>query len=291
MKSNFERVYSIGGISFSVASFEEIEQREPFSLFEEAGASPDFRYVIREENTLPTAFSSPFIESRNYRIYRKDGRVQRRCGFYNEGKIVNPEYAVCQYDEGDFSKVEIITSKDQRIPSNEAMIFKTLFLEHLLSVNNAFMLHSSYIVTSYGAILFTAPSGTGKSTQADLWTKHRGAFTVNGDCSVVRKTKEGVFAYGVPFSGSSNICHKRSSPVAAIVFLGQAKENHIERLRGGMAFNAVLEGVKIDTRDAREVDLAAKVIMDTISQVPVFKLDCVPNESAVEALEAELLKL
>ncbi len=41
--------------------------------------------------------------------------------------------------------------------------------------------HCSYILHQNRAILFAAPSGTGKSTQAALWEKYRGAEIIIGD--------------------------------------------------------------------------------------------------------------
>lgn len=48
------------------------------------------------------------------------------------------------------------------------------------------VLHSAYIVTRGGeGILFSGPSGIGKSTQAALWERFAGARTVNGDRALV----------------------------------------------------------------------------------------------------------
>ncbi len=75
------------------------------------------------------------------------------------------------------------------------------------------------MLTKYGAVLFTAPSGTGKSTQAELWRKHRGASIINGDCTLIAED-DGVFtAFGFPFSGTSGIFENRKAPIAAVVYL------------------------------------------------------------------------
>ena len=47
-------------------------------------------------------------------------------------------------------------------------------LEHLLATQRAVILHSAYIDYKGKAILFSAPSGTGKSTQAELWMDESG---------------------------------------------------------------------------------------------------------------------
>ena len=97
---------------------------------------------------------------------------------------------------------------------------------HVLSSANAayvfpdhdgFILHASYILYRGEAILFSAPSGTGKSTQAAFWKEHRGAEIINGDRVLVIK-RDGVFyACGVYVSGTSGICGtvSKACPAAA----------------------------------------------------------------------------
>ena len=97
------------------------------------------------------------------------------------------------------------------------------------------VLHSSSILVNGKVILFAAPSGTGKSTQAALWEKYRCAEVLNGDknCVSFDENSGTAIAHGLPFCGTSGglptIFPVRSS---AIVLLKQAPENKIRRLRG-----------------------------------------------------------
>ena len=140
------------------------------------------------------------------------------------------------------------------------------------------------------AILFTAPSGTGKSTQADLWQKLRGTEIINGDRAVVRVTEDGVFAAGIPFAGSSQICKNRTLPVEAIVYLGQAPQTTIRPMRGVEAFRRVWEGVSVNVWDKADVTKVMDTVQQVTQSVPVFYLPCTPDESAVVALEKMLRK-
>lgn len=291
MKNRFIRYFEIAGVSFSIESPWEIEKREPFSFFEVSPREADAEYTVSEEEALPPVAGEQVLENSNYRTYINGSEIQRRAGFYSGGKILSPEYAVTVFRKGDFKKPHIVFSRENKVPENDAMIFKTLFLEHLLLTGGALILHSSYIVTEWGAVLFTAPSGTGKSTQAELWARHREADIINGDCSAFGK-KDGVYkAYGIPFSGSSNICRNVTTPIAAVVSLGQAPENSIKRLGGAAAFRAVLEGIKVDMRDAGEMSAAVEAARAAASEIPVFRLDCTPDIGAVTTLENELKKL
>ena len=170
------------------------------------------------------------------------------------------------------------------------VILDAMEAEHLTVSNDGFILHSSYISHEDGAILFTAPSGTGKSTQAALWEKHRGAEIINGDRSVIRIREAAVEAWGVPFSGSSGICKARTLPLKAIVCLAQAPETTIRRISGVQAFRLLWEGCSFQPWSREDVERCSETLLKVIAQIPVFYLACTPDESAVIALEQALRK-
>lgn len=157
--------------------------------------------------------------------------------------------------------------------------------EHLLTVNRGFLLHASYIEYSGRAILFTAPSETGKSTQAQLWCDHVGAELINGDRAAVRILDDGVKACGIPFSGSSPVRKNVTAPLAAIVYLSQAPDNTLSRLRGVSAFRRVWEGCTVNTWAREDVSLTTQTVTDVIGSVPVYHLACTPDVRAVELLK------
>lgn len=167
-------------------------------------------------------------------------------------------------------------------------VLNVLGAEHLIAQAGGFVFHSSYIEVGGKAILFTAPSETGKSTQADLWNRLRGAPIHNGDRSAVRMVDGQAFACGVPFAGSSQICENVTLPLAAIVYLKQAPQTTIRRLRGAESFRRVWEGVSVNTWDRADVDTVSETVTRVLSAVPVFELACTPDESAIIALEGVL---
>lgn len=157
-------------------------------------------------------------------------------------------------------------------------------IEHLVTQNNGVIVHASYIFHQGRAILFTAPSGTGKSTQAELWRELRSARIVNGDRAIIRDGQ----AMGLPFAGSSQYCENVTAPLAAIVCLGQAPQTTITRLRGLAAFRKIWEGCSVNTWNREDVARASDAVARMVQTVPVYFLNCTPDESAVIALE-ELL--
>ena len=167
-------------------------------------------------------------------------------------------------------------------------VLNSFALEHLLAANEGFVFHCSYIEWNGGAILFTAPSGTGKSTQAELWKELRDAQIINGDRAAVCMKEERIFAEGIPFSGSSSYCENRSLPLLAVVYLSQAPQTTIQKLRGIHAFYKIWEGVSVNTWDRKDVERVSEVVQKIAADIPVYHLACTPDETAVIALEEAL---
>lgn len=196
--------------------------------------------------------------------------------------------ALTKYTPADTSHSEtFFTPRSFPIMMDNRFMWSSLSLAQLLLTQNAFFLHSSFISVNGKAILFSAPCGTGKSTQASLWEKHRKAEIVNGDKAGVL-VENGVYACGVPFCGTSGICKNRNLPLGAIVLLSQSKTNSIRRLNGGEALQGIMQNIYLDFIAPNERLKCADLIIDLLSGVPVFHLSCTPNEEAVITLETTL---
>jgi hypothetical protein len=167
-------------------------------------------------------------------------------------------------------------------------VFDAGCMEYMLSALGAINLHSSFIRYLGGAILFTAPSGTGKSTQAGLWETYTDAEQINGDRSVIRCV-DGVWtAYGFPFAGSSGIFRNEAVPIRAVVVLRQAPENTIERLRPSEAFRLLYsESAMQRWHEAGHTEVVDQLLL-LCRDIPVYMLRCTPDERAVRLLQKTL---
>lgn len=161
-------------------------------------------------------------------------------------------------------------------------------LEHMLTALGAVSLHSSFITHNGQAILFSAPSGTGKSTQAALWEQYAHAEQINGDRSVIRCV-DGVWtAFGFPFAGSSGIYKNKSAPIRAIVVLRQTPENTIERLAAPEAFRLLYSETAIQRWNTQGHAAAVDLLIRLSAAVPVYRLCCTPDARAVDLLQTTL---
>lgn len=222
-----------------------------------------------------------------YRVYKEDEWTVRYIGAVQESW--EPAYIRAEH-RGKEHRIQLQKDKfSGRVGTRT--VLSSVAAEHLIAENDGFVFHCSYIAHDGKAILFTAPSGTGKSTQAEQWKQHRHAEIINGDRAAVRVVNETIIAEGIPFSGSSQYCKKRSLPLGAIVYLGQAPQTTIRKMRGYEAFSRIWEGCSVNIWDKQDVAKVSNVVRQITELIPVFHMPCTPNESAVIALEQELRKL
>lgn len=152
---------------------------------------------------------------------------------------------------------------------------------------NTLLTHSSFVTLKGKGILFTGYSGVGKTTQAELWENFLGAEIVNGDKAFVRETDGTFFAYGLPWKGSSEYCLNRKAPLSAIVVLRQSGENRITKL-GETATEYILPHVFLPHWDKDCLNKALDTFDRLLKNVPVFLLECRPDEDAVRLTHDEI---
>lgn len=178
--------------------------------------------------------------------------------------------------------------EDIELCSNIAHLFQLIRLEQICMVMKSTILHTSFISWHGEGILFTAPSGTGKSTQAELWSCTEKAEIINGDRAILRKSGEEWRAYGLPYAGSSDIFRNESAPIKAVVVLRQADHNEIRQLRPAEAFKWIYSETIIRSWDNEFQKNIADLLTDLVMHVPVYILRCLPDEEAVAVLKQKL---
>lgn len=169
-------------------------------------------------------------------------------------------------------------------------IWNYMAFENPLLYYQAFLLHSSFISWQNNGILFTAPSGTGKSTQADLWKKYEDADIYNGDRTIIRKIEGKYYGFGSPYAGSSGIYRNESAPIKAIVVIDQGPDNVIRRLRGREAFLPLFRETLMNTWNKEYMEKMTDLLMDAACQIPVYHLSCRPDQDAVNTVKNEILQ-
>ncbi len=166
---------------------------------------------------------------------------------------------------------------------NTGRAFYSKLMDH-----TGMMLHACAVVVDGKAYLFSATSGTGKSTHVNLWLKQFGdrAVILNDDKPALR-LEDGVwYAYGTPWSGKYDISSNQRVPLAGIAMIERSETNEIEPFTGSKAVFQILEQT-LRPRGARYRVVLLELMEKLMAQVPVWKLRCnMDPEAAIVSYEA-----
>ncbi len=107
---------------------------------------------------------------------------------------------------------------------------------------DTFMFHGSCIAVDGEGICFTAPSGVGKSTHANLWKEQfkEHVTYINDDKPFIRIGDDTVTAYGSPWNGARHLGGNISCPLKVICILKRDDTDHIERISAEEAYPVLL---------------------------------------------------
>ena len=154
------------------------------------------------------------------------------------------------------------------------------------TVRGNMVLHSAAASYKGQAMLFSAPSETGKSTHTSLWKKYYTDDVVlfNDDTPIILPEGDGFLACGTPWSGKTEINENMYFPLKAIVFLKQGKENSIRPLTTvEMVVRLLNETKKPVFEDL--MDKHMEIINNIISKTPVYELTCNISKEAVDLVK------
>lgn len=143
-----------------------------------------------------------------------------------------------------------------------------------LLLHDGLLMHASCVEKDGNAYLFSAKSGTGKSTHTHLWMDVFGdCRMINDDKPAIRKMDGTYYACGTPFSGKNDESENRQVPIRAIVFLERGAENHIVPLEKAAAIPLFLSQTLRPPKKELMVTMLDR-LSDLLNTVPVFRLTC-----------------
>ena len=277
------KLFQIGSLVFSLIYPKNLTFPPNFLLFETRQGVPEYTYQIRIADKISPPEGKTIALRSDLAVYQTSSGETRLIGIKGQDSF----YAC--YQEISETRTEVILSIREIRDLHIDPVFTSMFaLERHMIKRDSLILHCAYMVYRGKAILFSAPSGIGKSTQAGLWERYRGAEIVNGDRALLRKINGSWSACGWPVCGSSDICLLGDAPIHAIIMLRQGQSNHVEPLSPIQAFAEIYAQITINQWNHKFVQHALELIEDLIGLVPVYQLTCNMTEDAVSCLEHAL---
>lgn len=149
---------------------------------------------------------------------------------------------------------------------------------------NGFFFHSSSLMIDNEAYVFTAKSGTGKSTHTALWRKLFGdkVKMINDDKPIIRKHNGNFYIYGTPWMGKSEIGSNAKALVKAVFVLERGIENCVKSVSVGEVFGNLLEATLVFHEKDKMIRLL-DMYDEFFSSTRLFKLKCNTEISAVKS--------
>ena len=250
--------------------------------------------TFSQADSLPDIPDSATVRAdRYYSVSEENDSRKRRYQVHYCPCPGETPYACAVWGEDACGRLNIIC---RFLPGNEfrfgysRMISDHIGMETLFLRRSCLMLHAAFIRWQGKGILFTAPSGTGKSTQAELWKKYEGADILNGDRAAVRRDESGCWqAYGLPYAGSSGIYRNEKAPVSAVVVLRQAEENRIRQLGMLEIIQKLYPETTVHQWEPDFIEKALTLLTELAGEVPIYLLECRPDRGAVEAVKNVLI--
>lgn len=277
-----KKTFQIGSFSFELEFPEQFILPADMRKFEISGGAVDYTYTITLVDELPEAEGIPFVQRMDLQVFRtKEGLESRLIGVKGEER----PYAL--YREIAQNRAEIFAGRWYlaEMEKYEVVFLSLLAFERRLMKRSCLILHCAYTEYQGKAMLFSAPSGTGKTTQAELWERYRGSRTVNGDKALLEYNGTTWTANGWPVCGTSKICENKTLPVGCIVMLSQAKMNQAWRLRPAEAFKSLYGQITMNRWDQEGTEQKLDLLEQLVGKVPVYHLACDISEDAVKTLE------
>lgn len=222
-----------------------------------------------------------------------------QCSF-SSTRVYFQNYVTSSAPQARITVTEADRAREQSLLDEEAdreglrrRIFQEPFLERsaiqrkiaqALAERGVLLLHGSTVAVDGAAYLFTADCGVGKSTHTRLWRELLGmrAVMLNDDRAFLKRTPQGVLAYGSPWSGKHGLDTNLCVPLAGICLLERGQENRIARIPPDSAAQHI-------TAQLYPVDIPnlPQLTQELLSTVPLWQMQCTKDlEAARMAYEA-----
>lgn len=265
-------------------------EEESFFRFQQEDCKPDVILEYSFQEALPPYRGACIYADKRTRVYQEKEQYFRYTGSFMKGTGLSMCQYCQEYREGDNRRFHIYL-KGRGGSITERELFNAMGLERLMLLHRKVILHSAFISYRGKGIVFSAPSGTGKSTQAELWRRYvRGVEIVNGDRSILGYENGHPWVYGLPLCGSSEIALNKSYPLYAVIVLRQGKQNQLRPLKGAEALGLLLSECGVSPWEKRSMEHALDVLAGIVGGLQIYEYSCLPEKAAVETLKHVLEK-
>ncbi|HOH86785.1 hypothetical protein [Ruminococcus sp.] len=199
------------------------------------------------------------------------------------------EYTVIT-DKSDIDSERQRSANEDRFEGRPVQVYSDSYLEELAVYRkiaekmpdfDTVLFHGSVVAVDGVGYLYTAKSGTGKSTHTRLWREYFGsrAVMVNDDKPLLRISESGVTAFGTPYNGKHRLGANISVPLKAICILTRAAENSIVPISAAEAYPMLIQQIYRPS-DMAKMQKTLTLADMLAEQTALYRLGCNMDISA-----------
>lgn len=170
--------------------------------------------------------------------------------------------------------------------SNDMLENTALFRQickKVLEKYNGMFLHCASIKYNGKAYLFTAPSGTGKTTHIKLWIEHMGnrVEVINGDKPILRRKDNEIIVYGTPWQGKENYGSNINAPLGGIFLLRRAEKNTVTKATAKESLPFLLSQTLRLNKKENMIKIF-EMLEYIVKSTPIYNLNCNMDKQALD---------
>ena len=198
---------------------------------------------------------------------------------------------LCAFDKADIRveaseeeiRAEMARAKEEVTSAEAEIACIYRAIARALPEFDAFVLHGAALACDGRAFVFSAPSGTGKSTHAALWLQRFGERVriLNGDKPILRLVQGELTVFGTPFCGKERWNVNASAPLAGLCFLERSERNSIAPLQDAQVLPRLFPQILMPDTDTR-IERFLQLLDRTLQAVPAYLLRCNMEPEAAE---------
>ncbi len=278
--------FHIAGISMLYIGLESLfsENFAPFLSSEES----------MPEITIYTSLTLPHFKSVGTILVRSDDITI--CENDNEYIFIMNTYQYVKECHLSKDDTTCVLYHNELLPDNyktaKEEVFHTIrfiFL-YIAQRHNMFVIHSASILYKDKAWLFSASSGTGKSTHTALWKNLYHTPCINGDLNLLAITDTHVEVRGIPWCGTSGISDNKTYPLGGIILLKQHPIDKIQSLTQAEKILYTMQRFISPTWTKQMVQKNLNAACFISKHAMITRLLCTKESSSAQLIHAEIDK-
>lgn len=249
------------------------------------------KYVVFEEPFFickSTIVPEIIVPSEEYLFTKTEFYDMYKCGedYVQIQKYLGKIIGRIDYN---LKSTNISILKGESIDDLEYLLTEYVIVYFLANTEQVTLMHGSSLFYKKGAIIFSAKSGTGKSTHTKLWLKNTDAVHINDDKNIILRVEDKLYLCGNPWSGKHFLDNNITAELKAVIYIERSKDNSICKANEMDSLKRLLGQV------IRPNGLYPKEnwnsITNKILNIPTFILKCNMDDEACLVAKKEIDKI